>query len=73
MQKLVGPADLESCLAAIGANGRPLAMDFARYAGQPAVVIVLPGQQTGTVDVAIVGPACGQPGPDLRLRTVVQR
>ena len=73
VQRLATPADLERCLAALGANSRPLAVDFAQFDGAPAVVIVLPAQATGAIDVAVVGPACGQAGADLRLRSDVTR
>jgi hypothetical protein len=64
---------MERCLAALGADGTPLAVDFALFDGEPAVVIVLPAQATGAVDVAVVGPQCGVSGPDVRLRTDVKR
>jgi hypothetical protein len=73
VQRLRNPAEMERCLAALGADGTPLAVDFAQYAGEPAVVIVLPALATGAVDVAVVGAQCGVAGPDLRLRTDVKR
>jgi hypothetical protein len=72
LQRLLSPTELANCLAALGAVGRPLAIDYARYAGNPAVVIVLPSKATpSVVDVAIVGPDCGRSGSDSRLRTTV--
>jgi hypothetical protein len=51
--------------------GEPLAVDYARFAGAPALVVVLPAREAGAVDVAVVGPDCGVSGPDARLRTTV--
>jgi hypothetical protein len=38
----------------------PLVVDIARFAGQPATVIVLPTpQEMDRLDVFVVGPDCG--------------
>ena len=44
-----------------------LAFDYARYDGQPALVIVLAGRgSTGRRDIYVVGPGCGPADVDLR-------
>jgi anti-sigma factor RsiW len=56
------PAALEDCVRAVESGSAPvtpLAIDFATYAGTPAVLIVLPGLQTGKIDAWFVGPECG--------------
>ena len=60
---------LASCLAALTPPedpGVPLAVDYATYEGQPALVVVLPSTKPATVDVYVVGPACSQADADLR-------
>ncbi len=69
--RLSAPAAFSDCLAALGADARPLAVDYARYDGQPAVVVVLPALANGDVDVAVVGPDCGLSGSDLKHRSNV--
>lgn len=72
LSRLAQPAALRECLTALGATGQPRTVDYARYDGAPAVVIVLPTASTETVDVAVVGPACGVSGSDTRLRTTLR-
>lgn len=68
-----GPADpldrlratpaLASCLAGITdpADTRlPLALDYARFDGKPALAVVLASDKAGKVDVFFVGPDCKQ-------------
>jgi hypothetical protein len=71
LARLSAPAAFSDCLAALGADARPLAVDYARYDGQPAVVVVLPALANGQVDVAVVGPDCGLSGSDLKHRSNV--
>ena len=55
------PSALRNCVLGVEAGGqiqRPLAIDFARYLGAPAVLIVLPGLNPGYVDAWFVGPGC---------------
>ena len=57
------PAALQNCVLGVEAGGRvqrPLAIDFARYQGAPAVLVVLPGLSAGFVDAWFVGPACSK-------------
>lgn len=71
LTRLSAPAAFSDCLAALGADARPLAVDYARYDGQPAVIVVLPALENGQVDVAIVGPDCGLRDSDLKHRSNV--
>lgn len=58
--RLAGGADLAGCLSDLtGGPAVPLAVDLARFEGQPAAVIVLPGLAgPGKVDVYVVAPDC---------------
>jgi hypothetical protein len=60
--RLDDPAALSACLSAIVARygGRPTLVDYARYQGQPAVVVVLATGSTRRVVAA--GTSCGLPG-----------
>ena len=62
--RLDDPQALRGCLAAIVARrgGTPSVVDFARFQGRPAVVVVLATGATHRIVVA--GPACGLAGPD---------
>jgi hypothetical protein len=73
LRRLTAPVALANCLAALGADARPLAVDYARFDGAPAVVIVLPALSAGEVEVAVVGAECGQSGSDVKLRSNVDR
>ncbi|HVE64573.1 MAG TPA: hypothetical protein VNB94_12330 [Mycobacteriales bacterium] len=55
----LAPADLDSCLQELsgGPGAVPVVVDSATYAGQPAVVIVLPFR-TDKLDVFVVRPDC---------------
>lgn len=69
LHRLWAPAAQRACLAAV--SGEPtaaaLALDYARYDGQPALVIVLAGRgSTGRRDIYVVGPGCGPADVDLR-------
>jgi hypothetical protein len=63
------PDELAACLRSIaGAHpGRPEAVDYARYAGRPALIVVL--RDGASVTVVAVGPACGRGGADVRTTT----
>jgi len=61
LARLRTPAGLASCLASLTSPdvpGVPLAIDYAAYAGQPALVAVLPSTRTGKVDVFVLGADC---------------
>lgn len=63
LARLAAPAALEACLTAVGTviPGTPSVVDFARYLGAPALIILVREPSTSTV--VIVGPDCapGQP------------
>ena len=54
---------LARCLASLtdpSQSGVPLALDYASFAGKPALVVVLPSSKAGKVDVLVVPPGCAQ-------------
>jgi hypothetical protein len=58
-------AGLAACLVALTDPadpdaGVPLALDYAAYEGQPALVVVLPTSKPEKVDVFVVGAGCSQ-------------
>ncbi|HEY2674992.1 MAG TPA: hypothetical protein VGJ07_32075 [Rugosimonospora sp.] len=61
LARLAVPAGLNGCLAAITAveGGRPVSVDYARYEGQPALIVVLSG---GSARVVAAGAGCGLAG-----------
>lgn len=70
LARLRDPAELASCLAALlppDGDVEPLALDYAAYAGQPALTVVLPASGAADkVDVFVVGAQC-RPGDDRTL------
>jgi hypothetical protein len=56
LARLHDPAVLAGCLSTLGAQ--PLALDYARFSGAPALVVVLPSARPTVVDVYVVGPGC---------------
>jgi hypothetical protein len=63
LTRLNDPDALRSCLAAVVAvhGGTPTVVDYARFQGQPALVVTLVG--AGMRQVVVVGPKCGAAGP----------
>jgi hypothetical protein len=61
LDRLLDPGQRAGCLAAIVSadGGTPTAVDFARYQGQPALIVTLAG---GTAAAVAVGPDCGLAG-----------
>ena len=54
---------LAACLAGLSdptSTDLPLALDYASFEGQPALVVVLPTAKAGKVDVYVVSAACDQ-------------
>ena len=52
---------LAGCLTALSDAGQPavpLALDYARYQGKPALVVVLPSSKEDKADVFVVGSGC---------------
>jgi hypothetical protein len=68
--RLNAPAALESCLRAVNTQrpGVPVVVDYARFEGQPALVIVVRQENTPntTLTIVVVGPDCGRSGTDER-------
>lgn len=59
--RLRDPAELAGCLSALNpgaAAAAPLALDYASFEGQPALVVVLPSDAPGKVDVFVVAAGC---------------
>lgn len=60
-------ANLANCLRALRVRPtRLITASAGTFSGAPATVIVLTAQAGRTVDVRVVGPACGKGGADLR-------
>jgi hypothetical protein len=64
LARLLDRAALSACLDAIRAinPGSVVAVDYARFAGSPALVVLV--QQGNTSTVVAVGPDCGRSGAD---------
>jgi hypothetical protein len=69
LARLAAPAALEACLTAVGSviPGTPSVVDFARYQGTPALIILI--RQRSASTVVIVGPDCA-PGQASVISTV---
>jgi hypothetical protein len=69
--RLANPDALRACLAAIeqAHAGTPTVVDFAKFQEMPALVVVI--QQPSQAIAVVVGPACGQNGPDERFSTTI--
>jgi len=73
---LQGTPALAACLSSLTpANepGLPLVVDYASYAGRPALIVALPSTRPGKVDVFVVGPRCAAADPDVRYFTRLAR
>lgn len=67
--RLADPASRQICLAAITRlyGGRPQSVDYARFEGAPAVVVVLLDERGRPARAVVAGPDCGLGGqPDVR-------
>jgi hypothetical protein len=62
LERLRGPEGLADCLSALLPPGepdvQPLGLDYAQFAGAPALAVVLPDPDPGKVAVYVVGPGC---------------
>ncbi|HEU0101078.1 MAG TPA: hypothetical protein VFR07_02030 [Mycobacteriales bacterium] len=60
LARLHTPEGLADCLAGLPGqrSAGPVALDYARYAGEPALVVVLPGRAPDRVDVVVVAADC---------------
>lgn len=68
LQRLSQPAELAACLRAVTAEhpGIVVAVDFATFIGNPALVILVTGGSSGldAQTAVVAGPACGLDGSD---------
>ena len=73
LERLRDPAALAACLSALpGGDDDVLAVDYASYAGAPAIAVVQPADR-GTVRVTVVGSDCAAGDPDLLDEVVLPR
>jgi len=72
LSALMSGSSLEACLGAVTRSqpGSVAVVDFARYEGRPAVVVLIRDGGPGSGVVVVVGPNCGATDADVR---VVQR
>jgi hypothetical protein len=65
LRRLTDPTQLAACLSAIGASqpGLVVALDYARYLGNPALIVVI--RQDGRSTVVAAGPQCGLGAADI--------
>lgn len=74
LARLRDPQALADCLSAVTSGGsEPLAVDEGRFAGGPALAVVLPSADPGELVVHVVGPACSAGDADTLLVTPVAR
>ena len=66
---------LADCLAGLTGPtaSSPVALDYARYAGEPALVVVLPAAAQDSVEVFVVGAACRAGARHTLLHTQLRR
>lgn len=65
---------LRDCLSALPSGPRtPLALDYAAYAGRPALAAVLPTEDPERVELAVVGAGCSRQDPQLLSSTRLPR
>jgi hypothetical protein len=77
LERLRDPAALAECLVAVEQDGSPgappLSLDYAAYAGAPALAVVQPADDPSAVVLTVVGPGCSGADADTLLRTRVAR
>lgn len=74
LQRLRDPVAAQACLSALPSGPRvPLALDYASYAGRPALVAVLPAPVPNAVDVVALGLGCRTGDPQLLSSTRLPR
>ncbi len=70
LARLRDPGQLSACLHALPrAHGQPLALDYARFSGTPALLAVFPAARSGRVEVVVVGPGCAPGRTETRYAT----
>ena len=64
LARLTTPAGLADCLRAVTGShpGVPVVLDYARFEGQPALIIVI--RQSSSLTIIATGPECGTSGTD---------
>jgi len=70
LSRLHDPAQLTDCLLGLSgpqSGGDPLALDYARFAGAPALVVVLPTTAPAQLQVYVVGAGCRSEAEDVLL------
>ena len=71
LARLRDPAALEDCLSGLRAPGEgdtaPLALDYARFDGAPALAVVLPGDAPDKLALFVVGAGCSSADEQLLL------
>jgi hypothetical protein len=77
LARLRDNAGLAECLLALlppdDPSVRPLALDYASYKGQPAMVVVLPSTLPKKLDVFVVGPGCSRANDSTLFYTSVDK
>jgi hypothetical protein len=68
---------LAECLLALlppdDPSVQPLALDYASFRGQPAMIVVLPGGAENKLDVFVVGPGCSRANDSVLFYTSVDK
>ncbi len=77
LSRLRDPGALASCLAGLlpqeEPDVRPLALDYARYEGVPALAVVLPDADPTKVSIVVVGSDCSEADDDTLFFTRLDR
>ncbi|GAA3393915.1 hypothetical protein [Cryptosporangium minutisporangium] len=74
LRRLLGPADLQNCLTALGLGAPVVAVDYATLDGAPAIIVVADNPGSDRLTIVAAGPDCGAQGfGDERTRTTVSR
>lgn len=58
LKSVADPARLKACVETLSPGAQPVAVDFARFEGRPAILIAFPGEGS-QLEVYVVGPNCG--------------
>ncbi len=71
LQRLTVPQELDRCLSSVTSSypGSPQLVDYARFQGEPALVVVLRSSRSGQMRYVVAGPDCSSAGPDVRYAT----
>ncbi len=71
LQRLTVPQELDRCLSSVTSSypGSAKLVDYARFQGDPALIVVLRSTPSAPVRYVVSGPDCGSSGPDVRYAT----